>query len=72
MRIQGSFLGRDTASINEAHDYLTDFKSKLKLQERSVELYFVENGKPKERVSVSHYKMIVAKSFLSEQKPLSI
>lgn len=71
-RIQNSFLGRDTASIKSAHDYLTEFKSKLKLQERSVELYLVEDGKPKEIVSVSPYKMIVAKSFLSEQKALNL
>lgn len=72
LRIQNSFLGRDTESVKEAHDYLTEFKSKLKLQERSVELYLVENGKPKERIAVSHYKMIVAKSFLSDQKPLNL
>lgn len=72
LRIQASFLDRDKASVKEAHDFLTNFKSKFNLKERSVELYFIENGKPKERISVSHYKMIVAKSFLADQKPLSI
>lgn len=72
LRIQGAFLGRDITSVKESYGYLTEFKAKFNLQERAVELYFIKDSKPKERVSVSHYKMIVAKSFLSEQKPLSI
>lgn len=72
LNIQSVILERDSQKIQEAVEFLTSFKETRDISNKSVSLFYSEDGKVKKVISISPYKLLVAKTFLSEKTPLDL